>query len=99
MSRQPKPARLAGGALALGLLLGLPNPVEAARDNGMDHSAMDHGAMPGMDHGQRTSAPAKPMDHQGWGMAGCRGWTTAPHRPPRHSPWSTREWTMVGCRG
>ncbi|HBO9765041.1 TPA: copper resistance protein B, partial [Pseudomonas aeruginosa] len=35
MSRQPKPARLAGGALALGLLLGLPNPVEAAQDNGM----------------------------------------------------------------
>ncbi|VFT07221.1 copper resistance protein B [Pseudomonas aeruginosa] len=86
MSRQPKPARLAGGALALGLLLGLPNPVEAAQDNGMEHSAMDHGAMPGMDHGQRTSAPAKPMDHQGMGMAGCRAWTTAPHRPPRHNP-------------
>ena len=99
MSRQPKPARLAGGALALGLLLGLPNPVEAARDNGMDHSAMDHGAMPGMDHGQRTSAPAKPMDHQGMGHGRMPGWTTAPHRPPRHSPWSTREWTMAGCRG
>ncbi len=99
MSRQPKPARLAGGALALGLLLGLPNPVEAAQDNGMDHSAMDHGAMPGMDHGQRTSAPANSWTTRGWGMAGCRGWTTAPHRPPRHSPWSTREWTMAGCRG
>lgn len=43
MSRQPKPARLAGGALALGLLLGLPNPVEAAQDNGMDHSARRQG--------------------------------------------------------
>ena len=53
MSRQPKPARLAGGALALGLLLGLPNPVEAAQDNGMEHQGMDHGRMPGMSHAAR----------------------------------------------
>ncbi len=89
MSRQPKPARLAAGALALGLLLGLPNPVEAARDNGMDHSAMDHGAMPGMDHGQRTSAPAKPMDHQGMGHGRMPGMdhgaaSPAPAQPMEH---------------
>ncbi len=99
MSRQPKPARLAAGALALGLLLGLPNPVEAAQDNGMDHSAMDHGAMPGMDHGQRTSAPAKPMDHQGMGHGRMPGMDHGTASPARHSPWSTREWTMAGCRG
>lgn len=89
MSRQPKPARLAGGALALGLLLGLPNPVEAAQDNGMEHSAMDHGAMPGMDHGQRTSAPAKPMDHQGMGHGRMPGMdhgaaSPAPAQPMEH---------------
>ncbi len=89
MSRQPKPACLAGGALALGLLLGLPNPVEAAQDNGMDHSAMDHGAMPGMDHGQRTSAPAKPMDHQGMGHGRMPGMdhgtaSPAPAQPMEH---------------
>lgn len=73
MSRQTKPARLAGGALALGLLLGLPTLVEAAQDGGMDHSGMNHGAMPGMDHGSPPSAApstTKPADHQGMDHSG-----------------------------
>ncbi|VTM12649.1 copper resistance protein B [Pseudomonas aeruginosa] len=73
MSRQTKPARLAGGALALGLLLGLPTLVEAAQDGGMDHSGMNHGAMPGMDHGSPPStAPSttKPAGHQGMDHSG-----------------------------
>lgn len=82
MSRQPKPARLAGGALALGLLLGLPNPVEAAQDNGMEHSAMDHGAMPGMDHGAASPAPAQPMEHRGMDHGRMPGMSHAARQPP-----------------
>lgn len=67
MNHQPKPTRLTGGVLALGLLLGLSNPIEAAQDNDIEYSAMNHGAMLGMDHGQRISAPVKPVGHRGMG--------------------------------